>query len=165
MKNKIYILSDKDLKSFDAIAHSKKIYSTLKKTNRDYADFGKFIHDYSIHINQKLLKTNDLPSLFEDIIFESIISRLDYLNNYKKLSLKIYLESQKNNNFFLILTKSLNSYFSHYSNNFINKGIMMSLYALSFNIWIEDNKDLDKTMAFLGNSLDYVKKIKSLSFK
>ena len=103
------------------------------------------------------IKTSSRLASFVD---RSIISRLEYLNNYKKLSTMIFLQAQKNNNYFLILSKYLNEYFSTYSNNIINKAVMFSLYTISFNIWIEDNEELDKTMSFLGNSLDYLKKIK-----
>jgi|TARA_B100000787_G_scaffold170041_2_gene163602 hypothetical protein len=165
LKNKIHYLTDKELKSLENLAHSEKIYSSLKKIDKDYNDFSKFIYAYEIYVNKNLFKVHNSPNSIEDKIFESIISRLEFLNNYKKLSLKIYLESQKNSRYFLILSKSLNNYFSNYSNNLFNKSIMLSLYAVSFNIWIEDNKELDKTMSFLGNSLDYLKKIKPFLVK
>ena len=160
LKNNNYNLKEKDLKSIESIVDSKKFHIALKKINKDFKDFGKFINAYEYHVNKKMLNVSKNINSFEDKIFESIISRLEYLNNYKKLSTMIFLQAQKNNNYFLILSKYLNEYFSTYSNNIINKAVMFSLYTISFNIWIEDNEELDKTMSFLGNSLDYLKKIK-----
>jgi len=92
-------------------------------------------------------------------LFDSIITRLEILDKHKKIALRIYLESQKNNRYFLVLTKSIHEYFSNQFNSSPQIGIAIVTYALSFNIWIEDDKDLDKTMSFLGKTIDYIKKI------
>jgi len=85
LKNKIHYLTDKELKSLENLAHSEKIYSSLKKIDKDYNDFSKFIYAYEIYVNKNLFKVHNSPNSIEDKIFESIISRLEFLNNYKKL--------------------------------------------------------------------------------
>ena len=99
------------------------------------------------------------------MIFDSIINRLELLNNYKKIAIRIFLESQKNNRYFLVLSKFIYTYFSSKFSSYPEKVIVIPLYGLSFNVWIEDNDNLDKTMSFLGNSMNYIKKIKPFLVK
>ena len=35
------------------------------------------------------------------------------------------------------------------------------IYIYAFNVWIEDNNSMDKTMASIGNAFDNINKVKS----
>lgn len=159
MKNNKF-LTEKQLKTINSIAHSNKLHASLKKLNKDYSNFENFITDFEGHINKKLITAKKNNYSTEDMIFDSIINRLELLNNYKKIAIRIFLESQKNNRYFLVLSKFIYTYFSSKFNSYPEKAIVIPLYGLSFNVWIEDNDNLDKTMSFLGNSMNYIKKIK-----
>ena len=160
MKNNYKILTKSQLKLINDNAHRSNFFISLKKIDKEFINFNNFINAYEIHINNNLLSKKNIDSNFEDTLFESIISRLEHLDNYKKITLKIYLESQKNTKYFFTLSHYLNSYFSNFTNSIFEKSLMMSLYAISFQVWIEDDNDLEKTMSFLGNSLEQIKKIK-----
>lgn len=158
MKNN-NILTDKQLSSINSIAHKNEFLKALIKINKDYSNFENFITSFEKYVNKKLLTIKKNKYSFEDKLFDSIITRLEILNKHKKIALRIYLESQKNNRYFLVLTKSIHEYFSHQFNRLPQTGIAIVIYALTFNTWIEDDKDLDKTMSFLGKSINYIKKI------
>jgi len=153
-------LNEKQLKTINSIAHSDKLHASLKKINKDYSNFDNFITDFEGYINKKLITVKKNNYSTEDMIFDSIINRLELLNNYKKIAIRIFLESQKNNRYFLVLSKFIYTYFSSKFSSYPEKAIVIPLYGLSFNVWIEDNDNLDKTMSFLGNSMNYIKKIK-----
>ena len=152
--------TEKQLKIINSIAHSNKFHASLKKINKDYSNFENFITDFESHINKKLITAKKNNYSTEDMIFDSIINRLELLNNYKKIAIRIFLESQKDNSYFLLLSKFIYTYFSSKFNSYPERVIVIPLYGLSFNVWIEDNSNLDKTMSFLGNSMNYIKKIK-----
>ena len=158
MKNN-NILTDRQLSSLNLIAHNDKFNKALIKINKDYSNFENFITSFEKYVNKKLLTKKKNKYSFDDKLFDSIITRLEILDKHKKIALRIYLESQKNNRYFLVLTKSIHEYFSNQFNSSPQIGIAIVTYALSFNIWIEDDKDLDKTMSFLGKTIDYIKKI------
>jgi len=153
-------LTEKQLKTINSSAHSDKLHASLKKINKDYSNFDNFITDFEGYINKKLITAKKNNYSTEDMIFDSIINRLELLNNYKKIAIRIFLESQKNNRYFLVLSKFIYTYFSSKFSSYPEKAIVIPLYGLSFNVWIEDNDNLDKTMSFLGNSMNYIKKIK-----
>lgn len=161
MKNNALKLTDKKLKSLNLISSSPKLLSQIRKIDKRYNDFKNFIIDYEKFINSNLAKIDIQNYSYEDAIFELIINRLEFLSKYKKLSIKIYLECQKNNQYFFIITPYLNKYFNSISNRFFDKFLIVGLYAFSFNLWIEDDSSLDKTMASLGMGIEYIKKIKT----
>ena len=68
--------------------------------NKDYSNFDNFITDFEGYINKKLITAKKNNYSTEDMIFDSIINRLELLNNYKKIAIRIFLESQKNNRYF-----------------------------------------------------------------
>ena len=158
MKNN-NILTDRQLSSLNSIAHNDKFNKALIKINKDYSNFENFITSFEKYVDKKLLTIKKNEYSFDDKLFDSIITRLEILDKHKKIVLRIYLESQKNNRYFLVLTKSIHEYFSRQFNTLPQTGIAIATYALTFNIWIEDDKDLDKTMSFLGKAIDYIKKI------
>ena len=43
----------------------------------------------------------------------------------------------------------------------INLGTSYLIYIYAFNFWIEDDENMDKTMAAIGNSFEGINKIKS----
>lgn len=158
MKNN-NILTDRQLSSLNSIAHNDKFHKALIKINKDYSNFENFITSFEKYVNKKLLTIKKNKYSFDDKLFDSIITRLEILDKHKKIALRIYLESQKKNRYFLVLTKSIHEYFSHHFNSPPQTGIAIVAYVLTFNIWIEDDNDLDKTMSFLGKTIDYIKKI------
>ena len=87
-------LNKKNLKKINTIAHLNNFKSKIKTINSEYKDFNIFIKDFEYFISTELKSpAKNLSS--QDKIFEGIINRLDYLNNYKNITLRIYLESQK----------------------------------------------------------------------
>ena len=158
MKNN-KILTDRQLSALNSIAHKDQFHKALIRINKDYSNFENFITSFEKYVNKKLLTIKKNKYSFDDNLFDSIINRLEILNKHKKIALRIYLESQKNNKYFLILTRSIHEYFSLQFNSLTQTGIVIVIYALAFNIWIEDDKGLDKTMSFLGKTLDFLKKI------
>ena len=94
MNKKAQKLNKTNLKKLNNIAHLKSFHTKIKSVNSDYDDFNNFIKDFEYFISTELkTPANDLS--LEDKIFEGIINRLDFLNNYKNITLRIYLESQK----------------------------------------------------------------------
>ena len=54
---------------------------------------------------------------------------------------------------FLLSPKTINSQ--------VEKIISNIIYIYAFNVWIEDNNSMDKTMASIGNAFDNINKVKS----
>lgn len=158
MKKKV--LNKVFLRQINKIAHSSKLFTQLKKFNKDYSNFDIFIDDFEIFLADKIdIPSKDLSS--QDRIFEGIILRLDYLLEYKNLVIKIYLESQKNPKYFLTINKYLTKYFKNYLKSPLEYTTAYAIYVYAFNIWIEDTNEMDKTMAAIGNSFEGLNKIKT----
>ena len=158
MKKKV--LNKVFLRQINKIAHSSKLFTHLKKFNKDYSNFDIFIDDFEIFLADKIdIPSKDLSS--QDRIFEGIILRLDYLLEYKNLVIKIYLESQKNPKYFLTINKYLTKYFKNYLKSPLEYTTAYAIYVYAFNIWIEDTDEMDKTMAAIGNSFEGFNKIKT----
>ena len=160
MKKKTQNLNKTNLKKLNNIAHLKSFTSKIKLINSEYQDFNIFIKDFEYFISTEL-KTPSKDLSLQDKIFEGIINRLDFLNDYKNITLRIYLESQKKPKYFLNLSKNINDYFNLFLNSHIEKTLSNVIYFYAFNVWIEDNKSMDKTMASIGNSFDNINKVKS----
>ena len=135
------------------MAHLKSFHSKIKSICSDYQDLNIFIST-ELKVPSKDLST-------QDKIFEGIINRLDFLNDYKNITLRIYLESQKKPKYFLNLSKNINNYFNLFLNSQVEKIISNIIYIYAFNVWIEDNNSMDKTMASIGNAFDNINKVKS----
>ena len=154
------VLNKVFLSQINKIAHTSKLYTQLKKFNKDYSNFDIFIDDFEIFLADKIdIPSKDLSS--QDRIFEGIILRLDYLLEYKNLVIKIYLESQKNPKYFLTINKYLTKYFKNYLKSPLEYTTAYAIYVYAFNIWIEDTNTMDKTMAAIGNSFEGLNKIKT----
>ena len=154
------VLNKVFLSQINKIAHSSKLFTQLKKFNKDYSNFDIFIDDFEIFLVDKIeIPPKDLSS--QDRIFEGIILRLDYLLEYKNLVIKIYLESQKNPKYFLTVNKYLTKYFKNYLKSPLEYTTAYAIYVYAFNIWIEDTNTMDKTMAAIGNSFEGLNKIKT----
>ena len=154
------VLNKVFLSQINKIAHSSKLFTQLKKFNKDYSNFDIFIDDFEIFLANKIdIPSKDLSS--QDRIFEGIILRLDYLLEYKNLVIKIYLESQKNPKYFLTINKYLTKYFKNYLKSPLEYTTAYAIYVYAFNIWIEDTNAMDKTMAAIGNSFEGLNKIKT----
>ena len=63
--------------------------------------------------------------------------------------------------YFLNLSKNINNYFNLFLNSQVEKIISNIIYIYAFNVWIEDNSSMDKTMASIGNAFDNLNKVKS----
>ena len=148
------------LNKLDGVSHTKKIFKTLNTFNSKYKDFEKFIIDFEEYLSNKINVPADDLSI-QDKIFEGIIYRLDNLSEHKNLVLKIYLESQKNPKFFIIINKYIHKYFNNFIRSPMDLATAYLIYVYAFNVWIEDNNDMDKTMAAIGNSFETLNKIKS----
>ena len=99
MNRKVQKLNKTILKKLNNIAHLRIFHTKIKLINSDYEDFIIFIKDFEYFISTELkTPANDLS--LEDKIFEGIINRLDFLNDYKNITLRIYLESQKKTKIF-----------------------------------------------------------------
>ena len=98
------------------MAHLKSFPSKIKSISSDYQDLNIFIKDFENFISTELkVPSKDLST--QDKIFEGIINRLDFLNDYKNITLRIYLESQKKPKYFLNLSKNINNYFNLFLNS------------------------------------------------
>ena len=61
-------------------------FSKIKSINSEYQDLNIFIKDFENFISTELkIPAKDLS--LEDKIFEGIINRLDFLNDYKNVTL------------------------------------------------------------------------------
>lgn len=164
VRNKLQNLNNVNLKKLNAFAHLKNFPSKIKSINPEYQDFNIFIKDFEYFISTKLkIPHEDLSS--QDKIFEGIVNRLDFLNDYKNITLRIYLESQKNFKYFLNLSKNINKYFNLFLNTNFEKIISNVIYLYAFNVWIEDNENMDKTMASIGHAFDNINNVKSFISK
>ncbi len=160
MRKKAQNLNKTILKKINTIAHLKSFPSKIKSISSEYRDLNIFIKDFENFISSELkIPAKDLSP--QDKIFEGIINRLDFLNNYKNITLRIYLESQKKPKYFLNLSKNINNYFNLFLNSHFEKIISNVIYLYAFNVWIEDNNSMDKTMASIGNAFDNLNKAKS----
>jgi len=163
--NRKIILNEKQLKYINSISHGTKLKSYLKKIDPKFTDFNKFIIAFEETIENKLRIKKSNNYSFDDLVFESIISRLELLNKYKKTCIRIFLECQKHNNYFLTLSIYLNKYFSNYSQNYLVKYYLITTYGIIFQIWIEDDESMDKVMSSLGKFIEITNKIKSFIIK
>ena len=160
MRKKTQNLNKTNLKKLNKTAHLKSFPSKIKSISSEYQDLNIFIKDFENFISTELkIPAKDLS--LEDKIFEGIINRLDFLNDYKNVTLRIYLESQKKPKYFLNLSKNINDYFNLFLNSHIEKILSNIIYLYAFNVWIEDNNSMDKTMASIGNAFDNLNKVKS----
>ena len=148
------------LKKLNNIAHSEKFLHKIKILDKRYADFENFLEDLEITLNSKIAIPGKMLNL-QDKIFEGITNRLDCLYEIKNIAIRIYLESQKKPKYFLTLSKSINLYFSKFLNHPLEIAMAFAVYGIAFNSWIEDNEDMDKTMAVIGNTFDYYNRFKS----
>ena len=158
LKNKV--LNKSNLKDLNNFAHLGNFSKKLKAFNSDYINLERFIEDFEKYLETQI----DAPSIklnTQDRIFEGIVNRLDVLSNFKKIVIRIYLESQKNPKLLIILNKYIYKYFSSFLKSPINFGTSYLIYIYAFNIWIEDDENMDKTMAAIGNSFEGINKIKS----
>ena len=71
------------------------------------------------------------------------------------------MESQKKPKYFFNLSKNINNYFNLFLNSQVEKIISNIIYIYAFNVWIEDNNSMDKTMAAIGHAFENIKRIKS----
>jgi len=164
VRKKTQNLNKTNLKKLNKIAHLKSFPSRIKSISSEYQDLNIFIKDFEKFISTELkIPANELS--LQDKIFEGIINRLDFLNDYKNLTLRIYLESQKKPKYFLNLSKNINNYFNLFLNSNVEKIISNMIYLYAFNVWIEDNNNMDKTMASIGHAFDNINKLKSLISK
>ena len=148
------------LKQINDIAHSKSLFTKLKKFNRQYSNFGEFINDFEVYLSDKIEPPpKNLSS--QDQIFEAIILRLDTLSDYKNLAIKIYLETQKNPKYLPIINKYISNYFKGFLKSPFEFMTAYAVYIYAFNVWIEDSNSMDKTMAAIGNSFENLNKFKN----
>ena len=110
MRKKTQNLNKTNLKKLNTIAHLKSFPSRVKSISSEYQDLNIFIKDFEKFISTELKIPAKELSL-QDKIFEGIINRLDFLNDYKNITLRIYLESQKKPIYFFNLSKNINNYF------------------------------------------------------
>ena len=164
MRKKTQNLNKTSLKKLNTIAHLKSFPSRIKSINSEYQDLNIFIKDFEKFISTELKIPAKELSL-QDKIFEGIINRLDFLNDYKNITLRIYLESQKKPKYFFNLSKNINNYFNLFLNSNVEKIISNIIYLYAFNVWIEDNNSMDKTMASIGHAFDNINKLKSFISK
>ena len=158
LKNKA--LNKSNLKDLNNFAHLGNFSKKLKTFNSNYENFERFLEDFEKYLETQI----ELPSLklnSQDRIFEGIVNRLDVLSNFKKIVIRTYLESQKNPKLLITLNKYIHKYFSSFLKSPINLGTSYLIYIYAFNIWIEDDENMDKTMAAIGNSFEGINKIKS----
>ena len=160
MRKKTQNLNKTNLKKLNNIAHLKSFSTKIKSISSEYQDLNIFIKDFEKFISTELKIPAKELSL-QDKIFEGIINRLDFLNDYKNITLRIYLESQKKPIYFFNLSKNINNYFNLFLNTHVEKIISNIIYLYAFNVWIEDNNSMDKTMASIGNAFDNINKAKS----
>ena len=164
MTKKTQNLNKTNLKKINSFAHLKNFPSKIKSINSEYQDLNIFIKDFENFISTELKIPAKNLSL-QDKIFEGVINRLDFLNDYKNITLRIYLESQKKPIYFFNLSKNINNYFNLFLNSNVEKIISNMIYLYAFNVWIEDNNSMDKTMASIGHAFDNINKLKSLISK
>ena len=158
LKNKF--LNKSNLKDLNNFAHLGNFPKKLKTFKSDYENLESFINDFEKYIETQI-ETPSLKLNTQDRIFEGIVNRLDILSDFKKIVIRIYLESQKNPKLLITLNKYIHKYFSSFIKSPISLGTSYLIYVYAFNIWIEDDENMDKTMAAIGNSFEGINKIKS----
>ena len=158
LKNKS--LNKSNLKNLNNFAHLGNFSKKLKTFKSDYENLERFIDDFEKYLETQI-ETPSLKLNTQDKIFEGIVNRLDVLSDFKKIVIRIYLESQKNPKLLITLNKYIHKYFSSFLKSPINLGTSYLIYIYAFNIWIEDDENMDKTMAAIGNSFEGINKIKS----
>ena len=160
------VLKNKDLnktflKKLNDIAHLNSFSKKLTSFDKKYKNFGLFITDYQNYLLENMEHPPRNLSV-KDKIFEGIIYRLDALSDYKNITLKIYLESQKNPKYFLIINKFIITFFKSFLKSQLDITKAYFIYLYAFNIWIEDDSSMDKTMAAIGKSFEGINKFESL---
>tara|TARA_B100001057_G_C22233900_1_gene713057 strand:- start:60 stop:566 length:507 start_codon:yes stop_codon:yes gene_type:complete len=160
------VLKNKDLnktflKKLNDIAHLNSFSKKLTSFDKKYKNFGLFITDYQNYLLENMEHPPRNLSV-KDKIFEGIIYRLDALSDYKNITLKIYLESQKNPKYFLIINKFIITFFKSFLKSQLDITKAYFIYIYAFNIWIEDDSSMDKTMAAIGKSFEGINKFESL---
>ena len=158
LKNKS--LNKSNLKDLNNFAHLGNFSKKLKTFKSDYENLESFIDDFEKYLETQI-ETPSLKLNSQDRIFEGIVNRLDILSDFKKIVIRIYLESQKNPKLLITLNKYIHKYFSSFIKSPISLGTSYLIYIYAFNIWIEDDENMDKTMAAIGNSFEGINKIKS----
>ena len=158
LKNKS--LNKSKLKNLNNFAHLGNFSKKLKTFKTDYENLERFIDDFEKYLETQI-ETPSLKLNTQDKIFEGIVNRLDVLSDFKKIVIRIYLESQKNPKLLITLNKYIHKYFSSFLKSPISLGTSYLIYVYAFNIWIEDDENMDKTMAAIGNSFEGINKIKS----
>ena len=158
LKNKS--LNKSNLKNLNNFAHLGNFSKKLKTFKSDYENLERFIDDFEKYLETQI-ETPSLKLNTQDRIFEGIVNRLDILSDFKKIVIRIYLESQKNPKLLITLNKYIHKYFSSFIKSPISLGTSYLIYVYAFNIWIEDDENMDKTMAAIGNSFEGINKIKS----
>ena len=158
LKNKP--LNKSNLKDLNNFAHLGNFSKKLKTFKSDYENLENFIDDFEKYLETQI-ETPSLKLNTQDKIFEGIVNRLDVLSDFKKIVIRIYLESQKNPKLLITLNKYIHKYFSSFLKSPISLGTSYLIYVYAFNIWIEDDENMDKTMAAIGNSFEGINKIKS----
>ena len=158
LKNKS--LNKSNLKDLNNFAHLGNFSKKLKTFKTDYENLERFIDDFEKYLETQI-ETPSLKLNTQDRIFEGIVNRLDILSDFKKIVIRIYLESQKNPKLLITLNKYIHKYFSSFIKSPISLGTSYLIYVYAFNIWIEDDENMDKTMAAIGNSFEGINKIKS----
>ena len=158
LKNKS--LNKSNLKDLNNFAHLGNFSKKLKTFKTDYENLEMFIDDFEKYLETQI-ETPSLKLNTQDRIFEGIVNRLDILSDFKKIVIRIYLESQKNPKLLITLNKYIHKYFNSFIKSPISLGTCYLIYVYAFNIWIEDDENMDKTMAAIGNSFEGINKIKS----
>ena len=158
LKNKS--LNKSNLKDLNNFAHLGNFSKKLKNFKSDYENLERFIDDFEKYLETQI-ETPSLKLNTQDRIFEGIVNRLDVLSDFKKIVIRIYLESQKKPKLLIVLNKYIHKYFSDFLKSPISLGTSYLIYIYAFNIWIEDDENMDKTMAAIGNSFEGINKIKS----
>ena len=153
-------LNKSNLKDLNNFAHLGNFPKKLKTFNSSYENLERFIDDFEKYLETQI-ETPSLKLNTQDKIFEGIVNRLDVLSDFKKIVIRIYLESQKNPKLLITLNKYIHKYFSSFLKSPISLGTSYLIYVYAFNIWIEDDENMDKTMAAIGNSFEGMNKIKS----
>ena len=111
LKNKA--LNKSNLKDLNNFAHLGNFQKKLKTFNSNYENFESFLEDFEKYLETKI----EAPSFklnSQDRIFEGIVNRLDVLSDFKKIVIRIYLESQKNPKLLITLNKYIHKYFCKY---------------------------------------------------
>ena len=158
LKNKA--LNKSNLKDLNNFAHLGNFSKKLKTFNSNYENFEGFLEDFEKYLETQIETPSSKLNL-QDSIFEGIVNRLDVLSDFKKIVIRIYLESQKNPKLLITLNKYIHKYFSSFLKSPVNLGTAYLIYIYAFNIWIEDDENMDKTMASIGNSFEGINRIKS----